>query len=65
MMQVKIMLILGALVILSACSMEDIKRAGYDALHQRQCIEQVGVSDCDPNHPDYDEYQRQRSEVVR
>jgi len=53
----------GILILLSACSIEDFKRAGYGALHQRQCIEQVGEPNCNPDHPSYDEYQDQRSEI--
>ena len=49
--------------LLAACSSETMKRAGYDALHQRQCIEQTGEPNCDPNYPSYDEYQRQRAEI--
>ncbi|NOX91362.1 MAG: hypothetical protein GXP18_02600 [Gammaproteobacteria bacterium] len=57
------LLFFGILVLLGACSTEELKRAGYDALHQRQCIEQTGEPDCDPNYPDYNEYQNQRSEI--
>lgn len=53
----------GILILLSACSAEQFNRAGYDALHQRHCIEQTGTPDCDSDYPDYDEYQDQRPEI--
>jgi len=56
-------LFFGALILLSACSVEQFNRAGYDALHQRQCIEQTGKPNCNPDYPDYDKYQDQRSEI--
>jgi len=64
-MTIQRLLFFGILVLLSACSIEDVKRAGYDSLHQYQCNEQTGVGEpnCDPNHPSYDEYQDQLSEI--
>lgn len=56
-------LLLMASGLLAACSSETFKRASYDALHQRQCIEQTGEPNCDPNYPSYDEYKRQRAEI--
>jgi len=50
-------------LLLGGCSYSDIKRASYDALHHRQCIEQTGTPDCEPDYPSYDEYQQQRSEI--
>jgi hypothetical protein len=66
MKNVQLSLLLGMIILLSGCSYTsytDIKRASYDALHTRQCIEQTGVSNCDPDYPSYDEYQRQRAEI--
>jgi hypothetical protein len=59
------LLLLGSSSLLSACTSEAFKRASYDALHQRQCIEQTGEPNCDPNYPSYDEYQRQRAEIPK
>ncbi len=64
-MTIQRLLFFGILVLLSACSIEDFKRAGYDTLHQYQCNEQteVGEPRCNPNYPSYDEYQDQLSEI--
>jgi len=64
-MTIQRLLFFGILVLLSACSIADFKRASYDSLHQYQCNEQTGVGEpnCDPNYPSYDEYQDQLSEI--
>lgn len=46
--------------LLSGCTLDQLKRAGYEALYQNQCMREKGVSDCDPEHMTYDEYKRVR-----
>ncbi len=54
---------LGLMVILSGCTSKQVKRSSYDALYQRQCIERTGQPNCDPEHPSYEEYRRQRADI--
>ncbi len=64
-MNIQRLLFCGILILLTACSAEQFKRAGYDSLHQYQCSQQTGVGEpeCDPDYPSYDEYQDQLSEI--
>lgn len=48
----------------SGCSGEQVKRATYDALHDKECIDKVGYPNCDPNRPSYDRYKRDRSKAT-
>jgi len=48
----------------SGCSGEQVKRATYDALHDKECIDKAGYPDCDPNRPSYDQYKRDRSKAT-
>jgi len=63
MKSVQLILVLGMIILLSSCSRTDIKRASYDALHTRQCIEQTGASNCNTDYPSYDEYQQHREDI--
>ena len=44
----------------AGCNSDVIKRAGYEALYQNQCMRDKGVPDCDPRHLNYDEYKKMR-----
>jgi len=57
------LILLTLLMLLGGCSKEQMTRGTYDALHQRDCIERTGQSNCDANYPSYEEYKRQRAEV--
>jgi len=48
----------------AACSSEATKRAAYEALYQKDCIDRTGIPQCDPEHKDYDEYRKEREEVL-
>ena len=52
------------LSLLSGCTDKVTKKAVYDALDQRQCIEDTGTPNC-ADRPSYEEYQRQRQELSR
>jgi len=49
----------------SACTSDNVKRAAYEAAYQKGCIDRVGVPDCDPAHKSYEEYSRDRDQLVR
>lgn len=49
----------------AACTSEATKRAAYEALYQKDCIDRTGIPQCDPEHKDYDEYRKEREEVLK
>lgn len=49
---------------LNGCSGDQVKHMVYDALYSRQCVDQKGYPDCDPHHPSYDQYKRERDKVI-
>lgn len=51
--------------LLNACTLDQLKGAGYEALYQNQCIREEGVPDCDPEHMSYDEYQQVREAELK
>lgn len=56
------LLLVSLIVMLPAgCAKTDIKRTTYNALQDRQCIEETGHPNCDSNDMSYDEYQEQRT----
>jgi len=54
----------AAAICLSACSGEQVKHMVYDALYSRQCVDEKGYPDCNPRHPSYDQYKRERDQVI-
>ena len=46
--------------LLNACTLDQLKGVGYEALYQNQCMRDEGIPDCDPEHMSYDEYQQVR-----
>ena len=56
---IRTLLPLIPLLLFTGCSWDEAKRHGYQMLHDRQCIEEVGKPVCDPERPDYDEYKDQ------
>lgn len=51
--------------LLGACSTEQLKRTGYEALYQNQCQRDTGLPYCDMDYPDYDEYQAIREAELK
>ncbi|HKQ30870.1 MAG TPA: hypothetical protein VJS66_06260 [Burkholderiales bacterium] len=51
--------------ILSACTVEDFKAGMYEVFYQRQCMEELGMRDCDPEHKRYDDYKKEREALMR
>jgi hypothetical protein len=50
-------------VALCGCTTDAAKRSAYEALHQKGCMDRTGFPNCDPQHPSYDTYQKQREEL--
>ena len=51
-------------VALCACTSGAAKRAAYEAVYQKECLDRTGVPNCDPAHKSYDEYTRDRNEAL-
>lgn len=50
-------------VLCSSCASETAKRATYSALHDKQCIEDTGHPNCDPERMSYDRYKEERDKL--
>jgi hypothetical protein len=50
---------------LSACTTESVKRGAYEAVYQKQCVEETRAPNCDPEHKSYDEYQKEREDFLK
>lgn len=59
-MRTRMLFILIVLPI-AACSQHAFRQATYEAAYQKGCMDQEGRPNCDPAHPDYDSYQRERA----
>lgn len=59
------LLLISLLILLSACTSENFKRAGYGAVKIHQCNEQINDPACSEHYPSYEEYQRERSEIPK
>lgn len=59
------LLLLGTSLLLSACSAKNFSRAGYEAVKNRHCNEQMHTPDCQENYPSYEEYQRKKTEIPK
>jgi hypothetical protein len=57
-------LALSLVVALSACTSDAAKRSAYEALHQKGCMDRTGVPNCDPDHPSYETYKKEREKVL-
>jgi hypothetical protein len=53
-----------AVSMLAACSSVQVKRSAYEAVYQKSCMDQTGVTNCDPEHMTYDEYRKDRERVL-
>ncbi len=54
---------LGTSILLSGCTRDGFSRAGYEAVKNRHCNEQIHAPDCQGNYPSYEEYQREQSKI--
>ena len=62
--------ILAATVVLvsiawSACTSDHIKRSAYEAAYQKGCIDRIGTANCDPEHKSYEQYARDREQLMK
>jgi hypothetical protein len=62
-MSIGILLLLA--LALTACTSESVKRGSYEALHQKQCIDRTGTPNCEPGHESYDDYKKDREDVLK
>jgi hypothetical protein len=53
-----------AVVGFCGCTSDAVKRSAYEAVHQKGCMDRTGSPNCDPEHPSYDAYKKQRDEVL-
>jgi hypothetical protein len=53
------------LLTLPACASEAVKRGTYEAVYQKHCMDSTGAPNCDPEHKSYDEYKKDREEVLK
>lgn len=53
------------LPILTACTSEAVKRGTYEAVYQKQCMDNAKVPNCDPEHKAYDQYKHDREEALK
>jgi len=64
----RVLLALPALLLLpalSACGTEALKRGAYEGVYQKDCVDRTGSTSCDPDHPSYDEYKREREKALK
>ena len=59
------LLLLSSLLLLAACSTEAVNRGAYNAVYQKDCLDRTGSMDCDPQHPSYDTYKKQREAELK
>lgn len=59
-----VLLVPALVVALSGCSTDDLRRVGYHALLDRQCMVETGRPNCDPDRMSYDTYQQERAQLL-
>jgi hypothetical protein len=52
-------------IMLPACSSNEIKRAAYEATYHKGCIDRTGAQNCDPGHKTYEEYKKDREQLTK
>jgi len=57
--------LLASSVLLSACSKDNFRRAGYESVKNYQCNEQMNDLGCRDNYPSYEDYQREKFEIPK
>jgi len=50
---------------LCACSSDALKRAAYEASYQKGCMDRTATPQCDPAHKSYDEYGKDREQLIK
>lgn len=49
----------------TACSSDHFKRAAYEAIYEKGCIDRVGLPNCSPERLSYEQYQAERQWPVK
>jgi hypothetical protein len=57
------LILFSTLVLLTACSTENVKRGGYGAVKIYNCNEQINDPNCSESYPSYEDYQRERKKI--
>jgi len=57
-------MILGVMLLMQSCAYDNTKNLSYDALHTRQCLKETGESNCDEEKMSFDEYEKQRKDIL-
>ena len=52
-------------VVLPACTADSVKRGTYEAVYQKQCVDETRAPNCDSDHKSYDEYKRERDDALK
>jgi hypothetical protein len=57
----------GALssLVLTGCTIEDLKEGMYETFYQRQCIAEERIRYCDPEHQSYADYKKRREALMK
>lgn len=56
---------IALLLILSGCTSERLTGGAYEAVYQMQCMDTVGILNCDSEHKNYDDYKKERGEALK
>ncbi len=49
----------------SACTSDHVKRAAYEAVYQKGCIDRTGLPACNSDRQSYDQYQSERAKLLK
>jgi len=49
---------------LFGCAYDNFEHFTYDASHTRQCIKDTGNSNCEPDRLSYEEYKKEREDLL-
>jgi hypothetical protein len=61
-------ILLGTAILLTGlhgCTRDAVTAGTYEAIYQKQCMDQSGEPNCDPDHQTYNAYQKDRDEVLK
>ena len=61
----RLMMPVTLMLCITACGQQAVHQGAYEAAYQKGCMDQAGRPNCDPSHPDYETYQRQRDALIK
>jgi hypothetical protein len=50
---------------LAACTVQRIEEGMYETFYQRQCLLELAMRNCDPDHRNYEDYKKEREALMR